>query len=350
VPGRITVVREDAKRGGAPIREALLNRQSSADVELRFGSRPLISSDLLVAGADPSMWGHRSVVEVGKACGMSDQTLVPALNAWGLGQVLSYPTEELSDKQRKALACCCGMFLRSKVIVLDNPFASLAPEKLEPAATVMLAQTELDARVVILVGVDQLPACWAQSPLVVIAEDELPRPRKPTFSKKANDEVLTQVRSMLLSPRTEAADGNSIWTYPQSITESPTEVHRGEALRREAIANPVVPDDGALANWAAQALESKMEPSVIAYSPERKHRNLTRVSLIKRLANRLIVVRWLWNLKFSFNEAAEKLRLAQLLLPPAKRMHLLKRNDEKRFALRATIVVLTLVLIAFCLQ
>ena len=224
LPGQITVLFAEGQESLELFRKALLGEKHEGRVILRYGSHDLHHSEVNVATNMPYIWSSKSVADILRAAGISEQFFQDLLNLIGLGSSLNSSPQDLDASSLRRLAILCSFFSRTRLLYYDRPFLNLDSRWTSVLAGLMLQAVEVGRRIVVVTGMKKLPAAWKGNKVVLVEG------RKDAAEQE--DDLAA------LISRTRSVDDvrSYIVTRPQFIY--PPVGTTPETLQAEAIRNP----------------------------------------------------------------------------------------------------------------
>jgi len=337
VPAQVTVLLTSENEEIEAFRQNLLGTEKNERIAMRLGERVLNSSEIFIAGNADFVWRSSSLDTVLRTSGYSENAARALATRLNLSEKLSSAPGDLSREEIRRLVVACAFRAKSRVVLFDKPFADLDATASNFLAEFMLEGATLGGRIVLVSGVDKVPAPWQAAERVAI-EGETPDLLKRTTSILRKDSLVgNQIRSLRREP-SSIRERDSFVTRPQRISFG----HQSNqaALTVEAIANPHVPQEKSetLVNYEASA-ELDTEGSC-RRSPSGK---LTRVTGSVRLRHSRAYL--------FYRHMRRRIRRAMFprdvahATPLERKVHWLRRGEELKVFLLVVLLLLGALLV-----
>jgi hypothetical protein len=226
VSGQVTLIGADTPGTLEPFRAALLGSGAGVGVTMRIGSRDLHPTEVHVVGNARSLWSKNSVADVLHTAGVSESISEQLLAQIGLTGAANASPDMLTPGEARRLVLVCSLFSRSQVLYYERPFVEVEDRWVPVVAQMMLEGAQLGGRIIVVTGVERLPAVWKANPDVYVENlDSQPEKTKGE----------PEIREMLAGSST-SREATYLVTRPQLIHQKRRVME--VSLQAEAIPNP----------------------------------------------------------------------------------------------------------------
>lgn len=270
--GNITIVGiENFKIFRDMVSEARLDGKP---LDIRFGSHPLLPSEVLFADSGDLLWKESTIQDVLRVSGAPEVVAERALDALGLKQFARKSPRDLKEAEARKLAIVCALYSRARVIALEGPFRGLSTSAAAYLGSLLLERVQRSQQVFIIGDADYEPPALRQSPLVRRAERSTKFGRFLRSFFGEEPQTVSEIgRATALKGTVPAshAETEFVITYPQLVPKPVARAEVSEELKREMIQNPGVD------------IQTPAETVPAATSRRRSRNKLTRVSLVMRI-------------------------------------------------------------------
>lgn len=239
--GEITILQSSAPEKVEALKQVLIGRGVGLNLVARFGSEELLPSEVSIVQPSDCLQRHGTVLEILRQSGIPADQLPRLLERSGLDEISSAFPDTLSPAEQSVVSFCLSLFLKSKVVLYDQPFRALSSEYSEVLAELMIEMAQSSSRVLLVTGLEKIPETWRLSSCVRLEnlDFSFARPRQQS-SENLLREVISNVRNMIRETKVIEQTVDFFYTYPQRIPLITAKAVVTEKIRSEQIANPTM--------------------------------------------------------------------------------------------------------------
>jgi hypothetical protein len=215
--GKLSVLRAEQESDLIPFRQALHGDVSGQKFSIFINNDPFQPGESIYIGFGSWLPKDNTVLEILTNAGVASGQLESLAINFGLSDILSKKSEELSDDYLRRLELLVATYSNSKVIVLDSPFEPIPHIWKDKFADLILSDVQSRNRIMVFTRLCYRPETWVGNSIVNRVQVGSSVKKTIGYGQDASDfnKLVRELRQNVASP------GGASTSSPSEVNSQP---------------------------------------------------------------------------------------------------------------------------------